>query len=288
LLGSASVLVDRMGALRTPVPAPPSPPDAEVDEGALELAEVPATVVCATCGLPECDCEVDRPSSFSGVVAIVPWERPGGTLLSRLWSTAKLCTLSPESFFAALPPGGLAAPLGFARLSEVLAAIGLCVTLGALALLAVPGLGAELSSNRALWTAVLHGVGWAVPGLALVMVALHAAHGAALDSAARREGSHRSGRGLRFGLYACGWDLVTLPLGLLLLTFTDGPISAVRHSARGLTAPNSAALAYLAYVHQFESGVAKRVARRAVGIVFVPMLALIVAGFVGGLIWAAQ
>ena len=37
----------------------------------------------------------------------------------------------------------------------------------------------------------------------------------ALDTAARRQGSQNPGRGLRFGLYGCGWDLVTLPLGLL-------------------------------------------------------------------------
>jgi hypothetical protein len=82
--------------------------------------------------------------------------------------------------------------------------------------------------------------------------------------------------------------LVTLPLGLLLLTLTDGPVSAVRHSARGLTAPNSAAIAYLAHVHHFERDVAKRVSRRAVSIVFVPMLALVVLGFVVGLVWAAR
>src|ERR1041384_1607602 len=116
-----------MGALRTPVPKAPSRPDVEVDEGALELSEVPATVVCATCGLPECDCDAERPSSFSGVVAIVPWERPGGSLASRLWSTAKLSTLSPQSFFAALPPGGVLAPLGFALLAELLASVGLCI-----------------------------------------------------------------------------------------------------------------------------------------------------------------
>ena len=73
-----------MGALRTPVPRIPSRPDEEVDEGALELSEVPATVVCATCGLPECNFDIDLLSSFSGVMAIVPWEWPGGTVLSRL------------------------------------------------------------------------------------------------------------------------------------------------------------------------------------------------------------
>ena len=280
-----------MGALRTPVPRIPSRPDVEVDEGTLELlelSEVPAAVVCAICGLPECNCEVDRPSAFSGVMAIVPWERPGGTVLSRLWATAKLGTLSPAAFFSALPPGGVVAPLAFAVLSETLAALGLCVTFGGLGLLVVPALGAELLRNPALQGYLVHGMAWGVPGLSLAMVLLHVAHGVALDAAARREGSRQSGRGLRFGLYACGWDLVTLPLGLLLLTLTDGPVSALRHSARGLTAPNSAALAYLGHVHHFERDVATRVSRRAVGIVFVPMVALVVLGFAAGLGWAAR
>ena len=277
-----------MGALRTPVPRIPSRPDEEVDEGALDLSEVPATVVCATCGLPECNCEVDRPSAFSGVVAIVPWERPGGTVLSRLWATAKLGTLSPAAFFSALPPGGLVSPLVFGVLAETLAALGLCATFGAVGLLAVPALGKELLGNVALQGLLLRFVAWGVPALAIAMVLLHASHGVALDAAARREGSRQTGRGLRFGFYACGWDLVTLPLGLLVLTMTDGPVSALRHSARGLTAPNAAAMAYLAHVHHFEPDVARRASRRAVGFVFVPMLALIVLGFVVGLVWAAR
>lgn len=282
------MLVGSMGALRTPVPRSPSRPDREVDEGALELAEVPAAVVCATCGLPECNCEIDRPSSFSGVVAIVPWERPGGTVLSRLWATAKLATLSPEPFFSALPPGGVVAPLAFGVLAEALAATGLCATFGLLAAALLPAFATQLLSNGVLRSWVLHGLLWGVPALSLAMVLLHAAHGIALDAAARRAGSLQKGRGLRFGLYACGWDLVTLPLGLLVLTFTDGPLTALRYSARGLTAPNSAAVAYVAHVHRFERDVAGRAARRAVGIVFVPMVVLILVGFVAGLLLATR
>jgi len=277
-----------MGALRTPVPRIPSRPDAEVDEGALDFSEVPAAVVCATCGLPEFNCEMDRPSAFSGVVAIVPWERPGGTVMSRLWATAKLGTLSPAPFFSALPPGGVVAPLVFAVLSETLSALGLCMTLGTLGLLIVPALGAELLRDVALQGLVVRGIAGGVPLLSLAMILLHAAHGVALDASARREGSHQTGRGLRFGLYACGWDLVTLPLGLLVLTLTDGPVTALRHSARGLTAPNSAALAYLVHVHHFEPDVAARVSRRAVGIVFVPMVLLVGIGFAAGLLWATH
>jgi hypothetical protein len=277
-----------MGAVRTPVPKMASRPEPEVDDSALELVEVPATVVCATCGLPECNCDVDRPSAFSGVVAIVPWERPGGTVLSRLWATAKLCTLSPAAFFSALPPGGALAPLGFAVLAELLAALGLCVTLAAVSFLLLPPLGATLMESATLRGHVVQAVAWGVPALTAVMVLLHASHGGALDAAARRAGSRQTGRGLRFGLYGCGWDLVTLPLGLLVLTFTDGPLSALRHSARGLTAPNSAALSYLTHVHHFERPVAVKVARRAVAIVFVPMVAMVVLGFVVGLAWAAR
>jgi hypothetical protein len=277
-----------MGALRTPVPRMTPRPDVEVDDAALELSEVPAAVVCVTCGLSECNCDIDRPSSFSGVVAIVPWERPGGSTLSRLWSTAKLCTLSPDSFFAALPPGGLLAPLLFGLLSELLAATGLCATFGAGALAVVPGLVPELVANAQLRSTIWQAVAVGIPGLTLAMVSLHAGHGLALDASARRQGSLQTGRGLRFGLYSCGWDLVTLPLGLMVLTLTDGVASALRHSARGLTAPNSAAVAYLGHVHRFEPDVAQRVSRRAVGIVFVPLLALILLGFAAGLLWAAR
>lgn len=277
-----------MGALRTPVPRSPSRPELEGDEGGPELVEVPAAVVCATCGLPECNCEADRPSAYSGVLAIVPWERPGGTLLSRLWATAKLCTLSPAAFFSALPPGGALGPLGFALLAELLAAFGLCLTFGALALFILPALGPTIVENAALRSGVGRAVAWGVPGLALLMVLVHSAHGLALDAAARREGSRQPGRGLRFGLYSCGWDLVTLPLGLLLLTLTDGPLTALKHSARGLTAPSSAALSYIAHVHRLEHAVASRASRRAVGIVFVPLVALVVVGFVVGLALAAR
>jgi hypothetical protein len=276
-----------MGALRTPVPRAPSRPDGEIDDNALELVEVPATVVCATCGLPDCNCEIDRPSAFSGVVAIVPWERPGGTVLSRLWATAKLATLSPGPFFSALPPGGVTAPLLFAVLAELISALGLVATLGAAALVVLPALGTTLLGNPTLRELAGQIVAWGVPGLALGMVLLHAGHGVALDAAARREGSQQVGRGLRFGLYGCGWDLVTLPLGLLMLMLTDGLMTALRNSARGLTAPNKAALAYLTHVHHFEREQALRASRRAVSLVFVPTLAVVATACVLGLSWAA-
>lgn len=272
----------------TPIPRALSRADGDADDASLELVEVPAAVVCATCGLPECRCEQDRPSAFSGVVAIVPWERPGGTVLSRLWATAKLATLTPDSFFRALPPGGVLAPLAFGVLSELLAAVGLVMTVGGALIVVLPAVGPELAANVELRRLLVRGVLWAVPALSAGMVVLHAAHGLALDAAARREGSVQLGRGLRFGLYGCGWDLVTLPLGLVLLMLTDGLSTALRHSARGLTAPGSAAAAYLTHVHHLEPERAQRASRRAVTLVSVPTIAVVAVAFLIGLAWAAR
>jgi hypothetical protein len=262
--------------------------DDDVDETVLELSEVPAAVVCATCGMPECGCAAERPSAFSGVLAIVPWERPGGTVLSRLWATAKLATLSPAPFFSTLPAGKIAPALVFGAVAELLAALGLAATLGAAGLLALPALGPHLLENLSLQRALLRGAAWGVPLLAACMVLLHAGHGWALDAAARREGSRQPGRGLRFGLYGCGWDLVTLPLGLLSLMLTDGLGTALRHSARGLTAPTAASLAYLTHVHRLDQPEAQRATRRAVRLVLIPTVLVVAIALLVGLGWAAH
>src|SRR5688500_5836117 len=113
-------------ARATPVPDAPLADD----DGALDFAEVPAAVVCAFCGRPDCaGCmDVAEPTQASGVLAIVPWERPGQAVLGRLWATARLATLRPSELFAALPEGGVLAPLSFALLSELVSVVGLALT----------------------------------------------------------------------------------------------------------------------------------------------------------------
>ncbi|HMJ16120.1 MAG TPA: hypothetical protein VK524_32120 [Polyangiaceae bacterium] len=227
--------------------------DARDDDAALELLDVPAAVVCATCGSPDCGGCLNEDTQASGVIAIVPWERPGLGLGQRLMATARLATASSESLFGALPDGDLAPALRFAVLAELLAVTGL--VLGALpvglvvapwlmrALLADPGL------REAAYQALLSGI----PGLAFAMVAIHAAHGVGLDWAARRHGaSLRRGRGLRFGLYACAWDLLTLPLGIVTMILLDGPRKALTTARLGLGAPGRAARAYLRGIHHLD------------------------------------
>src|SRR5215813_12660054 len=100
-------------ARRTPVPGELEPRGLSVvgepDDGALDWADVPAAVVCAFCGKPDCSgcIAVEEPTNASGVVAILPWERPGLGLVTRLWATARLATLSHREMFASLPEGAL-------------------------------------------------------------------------------------------------------------------------------------------------------------------------------------
>src|SRR6187551_679371 len=76
------------------------------DDSGFVLIDVPATVVCAGCGDPVCaGCVAFEPTNQSGVVAIIPWERPGVGFWRRLWQTSTLATVHARSFFGALPDG---------------------------------------------------------------------------------------------------------------------------------------------------------------------------------------
>jgi hypothetical protein len=232
-----------------------------------ELMDVPAAVVCAVCGDAECaGCAGLEPTHASGVLAIVPWERPGSSAARRLWSTAKLATQSSESFFGALPDGDTVAALRFALISELLAVTGLCIALVPVALMFAPWLATAAVHDPALRSMLARALACAIPSIGLVMVAVHAAHGFGLDLGARRQGARRRGRGLRFGLYACGWDLVTLPLGLALIAIGDGMKAAVRAAPLSLTVPGRAARAYLIGVQRLDPDRAARAARSALGV----------------------
>ena len=60
--------------------------------------DIPAAVLCATCGQADCPGCTAASETESGVVAIVPWERSGG-MWTRLWATANATTQGAEAFF---------------------------------------------------------------------------------------------------------------------------------------------------------------------------------------------
>ena len=242
-------------------------------DSAFDLIDVPATVVCAACGDPGClGCAIDEPTNASGVVAIIPWERRGVGLWRRLWQTSTLATVHSRTFFAALPDGELGTALGFALVCESIAVAGLGLCAGLVALAAMPSLPALLLEDAQLRHTALRGLSTGGCVLMLAMVSLHAAHGVALDLAARHFGSRSSGRGLRFGLYACGWDLITLPFGLLTTALVSGLGAARRAVPLGLTAPAQASEAYLVGLHQLNPETARLAGRRAAYFTGVPAL----------------
>jgi hypothetical protein len=249
------------------------------DDSAFDLIEVPATVVCAACGNPDCiGCGVEEPTHASGVMAIIPWERPGVGLLRRLWQTSYLATTHARTFFGSLPDGEISAALAFALVCETTAVLGLCIGASAVAFVLLPELPRLLLNDPALRRMVIRGIAFGALLLVIAMVSVHAAHGVALDGAARRFGTRKRGRGLRFGLYACGWDLITLPFGLLTLALIEGISVARRAMPLGLTAPLQSAEAYLVGVHELAPDAARAVARRAARFTAIPVLVILAAG----------
>ncbi|HEY2364794.1 MAG TPA: hypothetical protein VGH87_00365 [Polyangiaceae bacterium] len=220
-----------------------SPEDSGGMGASNDFVEVPAAVVCALCGDPDCiGCAEER--SRSGVIAIVAWERPGPAL-ARLWATAKSSSVSAEAFFEALPDGPIMPALRFAFFAELVASASMLgmlagIAFGLLALLGVLPDGASLAI--ALRVALV-----AVFGLTTLLVAAHATHGLSLDKGARRvsNGDPKWTRALRFGLYAAGWDLVLGPVGFVVLLFREGPKAAfgIMRVARRL--PTRSSLAFL-------------------------------------------
>jgi hypothetical protein len=260
-------------ARRTPEPEEPrpqalaakrEPAKSDPDDPALDWVDVPAAVVCAFCGKPDCaGCiDVAENTSASGVVAIIPWERPGLGWVTRMWSTARLATLSHREFFASISEGAFRPAFEFALVAELLASTGVALCFGG-AIALVPGFLTTALSDAVVRHVLLRVLAFGVPGLATLMVVLHATHGLMVDRAARAGGSRKRGRGLRFGLYACGWDLVTLPLGLLVVLCTEGLGATKRAATSAFTVPAQATQAYLSSIHALSPTAARRAASRA-------------------------
>jgi hypothetical protein len=256
----------------------------DADEGTLDLSDVPAAVVCAVCGQPDCaGCmPLDERTNASGVVAILPWERAGLGWPTRLWATARLMTLSHKELCSTLPEGELAAPLAFAVVAELVAAVGLAVCFAGFGLLA-PDVAHVVLTDPVLRSAAGRGLAVGLPLVAGTMIVLHVLHGVIIDRAARKAGSTKRGRGLRFGLYACGWDLVTLPLGLLVLLVTDGPSGVKKAIGLAISVPNRAARAYLSGIHGLDP---ERTASAAKGANLLTALSALVVLLLAGVIAA--
>ncbi len=231
--------------------------DASVESQASnDFVEVPAAVVCATCGDPDCmGCAEER--SRSGVISIVAWERPGPAL-SRMWLTAKAASQNAQAFFETMPDGPIVPALRFALLAELCASASMLSMLAGAAALLLAMLG--LFPDGASFTIALRVGLVAVCGLAALLVAAHATHGVALDRGARRVlpgTAPKWSRALRFGVYAAGWDLVLGPIGFFVLLFREGPKAAFGIARTAIGLPTRSSLAFLRGAYRIEADEAK-------------------------------
>jgi hypothetical protein len=228
-----------MGALRKEQRGDPPERDDLFDQ-----VDVPATVVCALCGdaeCPGCANEVSR----SGVLAIVPWERPGASFGTRLWATARASTFDAERFFETLPEGPIVPALRFAIVCELFASTAVAATVIPIVLAFAPEWLRHVIFEHG--SLLLRATFAGIPALALLLVLAHASHGWALYFGARKLPAAARGpsRALRFGLYAAGWDLVIGPLGVVLAAIKEGPKRALEIVTVASGLPGRSARAFL-------------------------------------------
>ena len=243
-----------MAALKQPI----SPDVEEAVPASIEneLVDVPATVVCATCGDPACPGCSDR-FSLSGIVSVVPWERPGAWT-QRFWTTARAASFEGESFFERLPEGSLGAAFGFALIAEIFAIASFAVLWSSVAVALIPAaLLAELGGSR-LMLALRYAPASTAIFVATLLLA-HTLHALGLAYGAYREGRPlRLARALRFGFYSTSWDVVMSPFGLLMTLVTERGegLARIRNCLTGL--PTRCSVGFLRGVYRLDGAEAHR------------------------------
>lgn len=250
-------------------------PAAWEDEG------VPPVSVCVACGLSSCPgcAPAGAPSRY-----VLPWEDSRRHWLVRLWQTAVASGLEPERMFGELASGRVAPALGFAVLAETLA-LGSLGVLGAGAVwLGVPDLARQIVRHPE----ALGAVSALFAGSVLLMLLLHLIWGVSLDlGAAFGSGRASLRHGARFGLYACGWDLMTSPLGLICSLLSRGPVRGWVPVGAAARAARPAQRAYLMTCRGFDAAARKRALRLAMAAVGSVVVALGV-GLFGALWWLSR
>lgn len=219
-----------------------------------EEGDVPPMVSCAVCRRPDCaGCEVTatRPLSLVGLA----WEGSSAHWMRRLWFTALASSTEPQKTFGELPEGRVAPALAFALLAESLAvgSLGSALVLAALAV-------APEFSLRVLATPMFLLVALSsLCALSLLMVALHVLWGLCVEFGAQSTGGNaRFGQGMRFGLYACGWDLLTSPAGVVEGLLSRGFFAAWRPIVQAARVPRTALRAYVEDCRHLDASAQRR------------------------------
>ena len=238
------------------------PASLDVDRSSSPDVDVPAAVICVFCGDSDCPGCDEAPEERSGIVAIIPWERPGVPMLSRLWLTARATTLDAERFFDGLPDGPLVHALRFAAICELLASTAAFLGFLGIAAVIAPTWLTHLALDPAGRLITLRVIVLGLPAFAGLLVVAHVAHALSIDMGARAQGAETGprdrARALRFGLYACGWDLVMGPIGAIVIAFKEGWRAAFALSSSLSGLPTRATYAFLHGGYRLDGDRARR------------------------------
>ena len=148
--------------------------------------------------------------------------------MTRLWATARSTTRDAEAFFELLPDGPLMPALRFAALCELLAAFSMLALILPVAAVVAPDWLKHVALDPAARGVALRVLLLGVPAFASLLVLAHVVHALSIDVGASKCGARRARtRALRFGLYACGWDLVMGPLGVIVIGLKEGGAAAL-------------------------------------------------------------
>ncbi len=207
--------------------------------------DIPPAIACAHCGDPACEgCTPAEPLARSEppVHLVLPWEDSNGSLLERLAWTSELSASRPQVTFGSLTSGSISRALSFAVLCELLAVASFTLIWALCFYAAFPFVAKQMLTSPivlALVSAILF-------GLIGFVVGVHALWGVGLEwGIARAGGKADLNRGLRFGLYACGWDLLTSPAGIWLLWRRSGMRAGLGQLRAATKAPRISVRAYL-------------------------------------------
>jgi hypothetical protein len=268
-----------MSRVRRPRPAA----EQITDEDQVDSVDVPAAVICAWCGRGDCAGCAKESAGASGVIAIVPWERPFSAWPGRLFATVQATTRGAEGFFRTLPDGPISPALGFAVIAETFAVASTALLITPLVVLGIPGLFLRFLSDEATRSAVLLATLVGIVGFTMLLVGAHALHGWVLAPAVSRT------RGLRLGFYACGWDFGSSPAGIVAATFAEGLGAGFAILGSSISAPSRSIDAALAGLFRLEPDKARRVKRRAMRLAMltsVPGVLVVMASIVATALWA--
>lgn len=240
-----------------------------------EESDVPPMVSCALCRRQDCPgCDVLVTPSVPAAVALA-WEGVGGHWLKRLWLTALASSTEPHKTFGELPEGSVTPALIFALLAETLALASVAAATVVAALAIAPEFSLPI-----LLTPMLVGAGLAsLFALALFMVLLHVLWGLCIELGALTTGGRaRFGQGLRFGMYACGWDLVTSPIGIIGGIASRGFTGAWRPIIQAARVPRTALRAYTEDHRKLAPNAQRRGLHLSVAVLGTLCLSLLLAG----------